>query len=132
MRNLEDQNEIKMKAICVAKQNLEETNENINMIDYECIGIKDGIENLDNCNLDNIEEGKNENSLKKSNLNNLVTEIKAQHGGNLGELTEKTDLCFLIVIFIILSINLKYKYLQCLFIALNKIKITIYFKFKEK
>ena len=87
LRNLEDQNEIKMKAICVAKQNLEETNENINMIDYECIGIKDGIENLDNYNLDNIEEGKNENSLKKSNLNNLVTEIKTQHGGNLGELT---------------------------------------------
>ena len=86
IRNLEEE-QIKMPAICEVVEGVDETSDDVNMVEYECIGNKTNDIDLTNYNLDNIEEGNNENSLKKSNLGELVSEIKEELG-DLGRLTE--------------------------------------------
>ena len=79
IRNLEDE-EIKLPAICEVVEGLNETNDGVNLVEYECIGNQTNDMNLNNYKIENIEEGNNENSLKKSNLNELVSEIKLELG----------------------------------------------------
>jgi hypothetical protein len=75
-RNLEDEdNQIKMPAICEVLEAVEATNDDVNMVEYECIGNDTIRRDLSNYKLGDIKEGNNENELKKSNLNNLVKEI---------------------------------------------------------
>ena len=84
MRNLEEK-DIKIPTICEIIEDVEETNNDVNMIEYECIGNYTSNENLSDYNLFNIEEGNNENILKKSNLNDLASLI------DLEKLDEKKD-----------------------------------------
>ena len=94
MRNLEGENEnIRIPGICEVMNEVEETNDDVNMVEYECIGNQSYYINLNNYELDNIEEGINENILKKSNLNELVTEIKEKLG-DLGKLENITKSSF--------------------------------------
>ena len=89
IRNLEGEDEsIKMPAICEVMEGVEETSDDVNMVEYECIGNQTDNMDLTNYKLDNIEEGNNENSLKKSNLNELVAEIKEK----LGDLDKLTNI----------------------------------------
>ncbi len=75
-RNLEgEDNQIKMPAICEILKAVEATNDEVNMVEYECIGNDTIRRDLSNYKLGDIKEGNNENELKKSNLNNLVKEI---------------------------------------------------------
>ena len=62
-RNLEE-NEIKILTICQVKKGVDEINNDINMVEYECIGNYTKNENLSNYILDNIEGGNNEGELK--------------------------------------------------------------------
>ena len=80
MRNLEEEESIRMPAICEVLEEVEETRDDVNMVEYECIGNQTDDMDLANYKLDNIEEGNNSNSLKKSNLNELVAEIKIKIG----------------------------------------------------
>jgi hypothetical protein len=84
LRNLEDE-PIKMPAICEVLEGVDETSDDVNMVEYECIGNQTNDMDLSNYKLDNIEEGNNPNSLKKSNLNELVSQIKSELG-DLGKL----------------------------------------------
>ena len=79
IRNLEDEL-IKIPTICEVIEGVDETYDDANMVEYECIGNQTSDLNLTNYKLDNIEEGNNENSLKKTNLNNLIIEIKKEFG----------------------------------------------------
>ena len=81
LRNLEEdeENEIKLPAICELGESNEETSEEFKLVDYECIGEQSS-EHLTNYKLVNIEEGNNQDSLKESNLNELVSEIKDNKG----------------------------------------------------
>ena len=81
LRNLdanEENKEIKMPAICEVKNGVEETSNDINIIDYECFANNTNNKSFDNYNLDKIEEGENEGLLKKSNLNELSNEISLE------------------------------------------------------
>ena len=93
IRNLEEDEEIKMPAICEILEGVEETSNDVNMVDYECIGNQTNDMDLTNYKLDNIEEGNNENSLKKSNLNELIAEIKEELG-DLEKLENKLEPSF--------------------------------------
>ena len=86
LRNLEGEKEIRIPAICQVKEAVEENSDGINMVDYECVCNKANDIDLTNYKLGNIEEGNNENSLKKSNLNTLVKEIKEKYDGELDKL----------------------------------------------
>ena len=96
LRNLQgNDGTIRIEAICSVLDSGEEITEgNLNMIDYECIGKEPNSVDLSNYKLINIEEGNNEDSLKESNMNNLVNEIKETHNGNLNELKDVTDSTF--------------------------------------
>ena len=78
-RNLEEEDEKKIPAICEALNNVGK-NEDLNMIDYECIGNTTGNEDLTNYKLDDIDEGSNDELLKKSNLKELAQEKKTDTG----------------------------------------------------
>ena len=56
------------------------------MVEHECVGNESISVDLSNYKLINIEEGNNEYSLKESNLDTLVEEIKETHNGDLNEL----------------------------------------------
>ena len=75
-RYLEDDGEIKIPAICEVVEGVEETSNDVNLVEYECIGNSTEDKNWDNYQLNNIEEDNNGNSLKKSNLNEMVAEMK--------------------------------------------------------
>ena len=95
LRNLEgENNSITMPGICEILQGVDETNDDVNMVEYECIGNQTSDQDLTNYKLADIEEGDNPDSLKNSNLNELVAEIKAQCGGDLGELEKKEESTF--------------------------------------
>ena len=70
LRNLEE--EIKIPAMCEALDTVDETSDNLNIIDYECLANNTGNNDLTNYNLGGIEEGENSGLLKKSNLNTLT------------------------------------------------------------
>ena len=59
---------------------MEETYDDIYMVEYECISNITNNINLNNYILDNIEEGNNENKIKNFNFNDLVSKIKANIG----------------------------------------------------
>ena len=96
LRNLEgNDGTIRIEVICSVLDSGEEITEgNLNMVDYKCIGNEPSSIDLSNYKLVNIEEGNNEDSLKESNLNNLVSEIKEAHNGNLNELKDVKDSTF--------------------------------------
>ena len=58
------------------------------MVDYECTGNNASSVKLTNYKLYDIEEENNEDSLKKSNLNEVIAEKKGSSDGNLDKLTE--------------------------------------------
>ena len=81
IRNLEGEEEtIKIPGLCEVINEVEETNDDVNIVEYICIGNQTNNINLTNYALDKIEEGNNENVLKKSNLKELVIEIKEKLG----------------------------------------------------
>ena len=81
IRNLEGEEEtIKIPGLCEVINEVEETNDDVNIVEYICIGNQTSNINLTNYALDKIEEGNNENVLKKSNLKELVIEIKEKIG----------------------------------------------------
>ena len=80
IRNLED--EKKIPTICEALNNSNEITDDVNVIDYECIGNSTKNENLYNYELNNIEEGNNEGILKESNLGDIVKETNLENLSN--------------------------------------------------
>ena len=86
IRNLQNEEKITIPAICEIINSVEETNDDVNMVEYDCIGNLINAINITDYTLDNIEEGNNINSLIKSNLNELVSDKKSQLG-DLGQLT---------------------------------------------
>ena len=93
LRSLEDET-ITMEAICQPTQNLDESDNSLNMVDYQCIGKQDSSIDLSGYVLNNIEEGNNNKNsvLEKSNLNVVVSDIKSS--GNLENLGSKTSSSF--------------------------------------
>ena len=87
-RNTEENNEIKIETTCRVKNSGVEGSGSINMVDYECTGNNASSVDLTNYKLYDIEEGNNEDSLKKSNLNEVIAEKKGSSDGNLDKLTE--------------------------------------------
>ena len=79
-RNLQEELLLKIPAICEVLKGVDETSDDILMVEYECIGNQTNEKDLTNYNLDNIEEGNNENLLTTSNLNELISEIKTGLG----------------------------------------------------
>ena len=80
IRNLEGEETIKIPGLCEIINEVEGTNEDVNIVEYFCIGNQSSNIDLTNYELEKIEEGNNENILKKSNLNELVIEIKEKLG----------------------------------------------------
>ena len=70
-RNLEE-TEKKIPTLCETLNSLDETKDDVNIVDYECIGNTTGDQNLNDYVLNNIEEGDNEGMLKESNLLDIV------------------------------------------------------------
>jgi uncharacterized protein YneF (UPF0154 family) len=94
LRSLQGENgDIRMPAICEIVDSVDETDNDVNMVDYECIGNQTNDQDLTNYALGNIEEGDNPDSLKKSNLNDLVNEIKKELG-DLAQLEKKIESTF--------------------------------------
>ena len=87
LRNLEGEEEgnIRMPTICEVIEAVEETFDNVNMVEYECIGNQTSEQDLTNYKLGNIELGKDGNT-KETNLNELVEELKEKNGGDLDKL----------------------------------------------
>ena len=77
-RNLQE-NTKKLVAFCVIEKAVEEKDDDVNLVDYKCIG--DNIEggNMEEYELINIEEGNNDNLLKKSNLAYIVDKTELKH-----------------------------------------------------
>ena len=82
-RNLQE--EIKIPAICQIERSVAEVNDSVNIIDYDCIGNTNDTENLEEYELNKIEEGNNTGLLKKSNLEEIIS------NENLSELIYKND-----------------------------------------
>ena len=64
---------IKIPAICEIIESVDETNNDINIVDYDCIGNMTENDNLDEYSLDNIEEGNNDGIIGKSNLEEILS-----------------------------------------------------------
>ena len=85
----ENDGTIRIEAICSLIDSGEEITEGkLNMVEHECVGNESISVDLSNYKLINIEEGNNEYSLKESNLDTLVEEIKETHNGDLNELKD--------------------------------------------
>ena len=76
-----------MPAICEILDTVDATEDDVNMVEYECIGNNSNKEDMAKYQLDDIQEGNNENSLKKSNLNDIVSDLK--ENGKLKNLETK-------------------------------------------
>ena len=94
LRYLEEGKEITMEAICEIKEGVEQTSNDVNLVEYECVGITNTTEDLSNYQLSDIKEANNEASLKKSNLAQIVNEMKVS--GELERLETKTQSDFTI------------------------------------
>ena len=82
LRNLDDEDGIiRMPTICEVLEAVDETSDDVNMVEYECIGNQTSEQDLTNYKLDNIEQGDDGNT-KVTNLNSLVEEIKVKNGGD--------------------------------------------------
>ena len=76
IRNLEDEKGIiKIPGICEILNEIEETNKEVNLVDYECVCNKTIGIDLFNYILDYIEEVNDDNLLKRSNLNELALNL---------------------------------------------------------
>lgn len=73
LRNIEEEKEKRIPALCEALNSVEGTSNDVNMIDYECIANKTDDEDLTNYQLKEIDEGDNNGVLKKSNLKELAS-----------------------------------------------------------
>ena len=89
-----DENEITMEAICEIKEGVEQTSNDVNLVEYECVGITNTTEDLSNYQLSDIKEANNEGSLKQSNLGEIVNTMKEK--GELANLETKTESTFTI------------------------------------
>ena len=91
LRYLENENNdnITMPAICEILEAVDATEDDVNMVEYECIGNNSNKEDMAKYQLDDIQEGNNENSLKKSNLNDIVSDLK--ENGKLKNLETKLE-----------------------------------------
>ena len=79
VRNLQGEEEkIRISSICQVIEGVDETSDNINLVEYKCIGNQSKNLEINNYKLDNIEEGNNEKILKRTNLNELVSKIKSE------------------------------------------------------
>ena len=96
LRYLENENNdnITMPAICEILEAVDATEDDVNMVEYECIGNNSNKEDMAKYQLDDIQEGNNENSLKKSNLNDIVSDLK--ENGELKNLETKLESDFTI------------------------------------
>ena len=72
-RNLEE--EIKLPTICEIIDSVDSSNNEPNIVEYDCIGNATKDYNLDEYYLANIEEGNNDGILVNSNLDEIVSEI---------------------------------------------------------
>ena len=79
-RHLQEEEKI-IPAFCEALNSVEESYDDINIIDNECIGNATQEEDFTKYQLDDIDEGENKGLLKKSNLKELVTEMKNEGVG---------------------------------------------------
>ena len=87
LRHLEDGNEgdINIPTICEVSKAVDESSDDVNMVEYECIGNQTSEQDLSNYKLGTIKQG-NDGNVKESNLNSLVEEIKEKNGGDLDKL----------------------------------------------
>jgi len=83
IRNLND--EIEMNGICEVEDEIEESDDNLNIVDYECIGLNSDNEDLNNYELNNIEEGYMKGLIKKSNIDDLSKIINFKESLNRNE-----------------------------------------------
>ena len=74
IRNLEE--EIKIPTICEIIDSVDETSNETNIVEYDCIGNTTEEDHLEEYSLDNIEEGNNDGILGNSNLEEVVSEIE--------------------------------------------------------
>ena len=73
-RNYRSLEEIKkVPTICEIMDNVDETNDDVNIVNYDCIGNSTSDNNLNDYVLNSIEEGNNEGLLKNSNLEELAS-----------------------------------------------------------
>ena len=83
LRLLDDEDLIKIKSVCRAMNDVEESENSINVVDYDCIGYNTNKYNLSKYDLNSIEEGDNTDLLEKSNLKSFLKNL------NLNELEKK-------------------------------------------
>jgi hypothetical protein len=76
-RNLEEEKSI--KTYCQVVESMDETNDETNLVDFDCIGDTEENEDLSHYDLNSIKESEENNS-------------QVFQGSNLDELAEKTDL----------------------------------------
>ena len=74
VRNLEnEEDEIKIPAICEAMNSVNESSNNVSIIDYECLSnYTDKNKDINNFELEGIQEANNDGLLKKSNLDKIL------------------------------------------------------------
>ena len=84
----EENKDIRLPTICEVLSEVDRTEDDVNMVEYECIGNQTNEQDLTDYTLDNIEEESNSSLIKKTNLKDLVTELKAELG-DLGKLQNK-------------------------------------------
>ena len=74
VRNLEDEeNKIKIPAICEAMNSVNESSNNVSIIDYECLSnYTNENKDLNNFELEGIQESNNDGLLKKGNLDKIL------------------------------------------------------------
>ena len=123
LRNLEEgEDTIKMDAICTIMDEVEESSNYLNLVDYFCKGNNINNINLTNYILDLIEDGNNEQLLKPSNLNELVKLLIEKYQG-LDFLTQLSTSSFTLKDIFTIIFNMDEK--------INDIKASDYkFKFK--
>ena len=64
----------KIPATCKIKESVNRTSNNINLVEYECLGnTTEEEDNLTNYNLNNIEESNNTGLIEKSNLDEIIS-----------------------------------------------------------
>ena len=97
MRNLEENEKtITMPAICEVVDGVDASTDDINMVEYVCIGNSTKNEDMSKYKLDNIEEKKEESKsgeiveseIKSTNLNELMSSISEEKLENLETKTE--------------------------------------------
>ena len=79
LRNLENNDEIILPSICEVKNSVNETSDDLNIVDYECISNNSNNTDLNNYELNIINEGENEGLLKKSNIKELSQNVVGEN-----------------------------------------------------